>query len=253
MEHLCVDALASTRTDAELCAEDPSRFSLALSMLSPPPPELTRGYAAFVNALRRRLSEELLDCMYLYPVHALHCTVATLHGYLKPPPADSTQLIEAWQPRLRRATSSIRPFHVTLGPARTEASAGIFHIADPTHSVQRVREQLSALVESEDLARALEQAGSSRKFFRTPEIVHITFMRVRRVPPSEQAARLLNDTIREEFNATIGGVQIAIRAFGLRQAVSLHAIRGHVCDSIPLYGDSGFERTTTNVIAPTLS
>jgi hypothetical protein len=165
-------------------------WGLNLNLASPPPEALRAPYERLAAAVAAQpaLADPAAG-VYVYPFHTLHITCASPAPFThaRVPPSERAAFTAAWAAALREACTPeagfpTAPFPLVYGRPTLEEAAAIFRCADPTGAVGRIR----ACIRAAATARPELLAAHG---FRTPNIVHVSFLRFGgAAPPADEAA-----------------------------------------------------------------
>lgn len=186
---LIVDPYTTRLLAGDTGRDDDGLWGLNLNLASPPPEALRVPYERLAAAVKAQPALAAADAgVYVYPFHTLHITCASPAPFThaRVPPGERAAFTAAWAAALRETCTPeagfpTAPFPLVYGRPTLEAAAAIFRCADPTGAVARVRSCIAAAA-----AAHPELAAHG---FRTPNIVHVSFLRFGgAAPPGDEAA-----------------------------------------------------------------
>lgn len=169
---------------------------------------LVAGWPLPIETAYETLRTQTEDCfdkkdhprIYLYPNHALHVTVATLHSLHQQPPG-ATVPSEKQEALITSFTASLeaaqklpewpsRPLQLQLQRAQIGERAGILVWKETTGGIERMRDCIR------------QTCGSAATTLAIPSIVHTTFLRYYQqleTPAEKVQQRFCNIPVRELF------------------------------------------------------
>lgn len=168
-----------------------SVFGLILTTLHPPPPPLAASYSTFQFLLQAALDQAGVSSTEytLYPIDALHCTIATFHPFSTPSPPNPGATISAWSslldtaihsPLFRIAMSSTPSPRVRVkGTKVFDDGVGVLLYDDSDAIISKLRDALRHLRSSKQFT--LEHEINVAEM-RIPDIHHSTVFRWHRQP-----------------------------------------------------------------------
>lgn len=179
--------------------ERPASFGIVLTCLwQATPTSLEQQYKTFRTAVSESNQDD--DCMYIYPFHALHCTVASLCKFtsdtgvamLKADQKTREGFIATWTQVVEKAFQSPKfpkkPIRVTFQKPELPGTTAIMMIENKGREVFAIREALREACTGGILAKA----GIKLEIPQTthfPNIVHSSFGRFTRAPKDETKFR----------------------------------------------------------------
>mmetsp|Transcript_20044 Transcript_20044/g.27176 ORF Transcript_20044/g.27176 Transcript_20044/m.27176 type:complete len:277 (-) Transcript_20044:147-977(-) len=139
--------------------------------------------------------------LYCYPAFATHVTIATLSSFLKPdaprnflsPEADqayTSAWSEAIDERLRQQPEDAQPFDLVASSIELSPGAAFLHFTDESGTIQRFRDMVVDVRDSDPRLKALEESWETQPFARSkdaaaqlrdsvhvPNIIHASYAR----------------------------------------------------------------------------
>lgn len=178
------------------------------------------------TAFRQKLLDdpEIGPYVYVYPYYALHCTVASLSKFTTGPLSSEAGFAlravyeRHWRESLDAAfhtcsTMPTRPFSLVFKKPSVDASAGIIMLEDATGHMANLRDCIRQAAANESLPA--NNIKLTKDTFHIPGIVHSSFMRFRRKPPSFRR-------FRERFAAVAASwvpVEVQLRQFSMTREI----------------------------------
>mmetsp|Transcript_24480 Transcript_24480/g.45795 ORF Transcript_24480/g.45795 Transcript_24480/m.45795 type:complete len:250 (-) Transcript_24480:78-827(-) len=187
--------------------ETPESFGIVLTTLwQTTPPELKEQYESFRKEVAEAAGE---DCLYIYPYHALHCTVASLCKFtckfgsdLAKDKSRQGEVVKAWQTAVDNAFSSPKmirkPINVTVNKPQLPGTVGIIMIDNPDKEVFAIRDLLREACKDPVLQKynVRTEIPETTHF---PNIVHSSFARFIRAPKDEKKLRAAFASVAEKW------------------------------------------------------
>lgn len=180
-------------------------WGLNANLASPPSEAFREPYIALLDSFRKALECDPQQAgIYLYPFYTLHITCGSPAPFTNSGvrPDERASLCDAWIAALREVCTHengfpMKPFPLVFDRVTLEPAAGIFRVEDPTGAVGRIRACMHKAFEAHPAIRSLPDGLAQRAAFRTPNIIHATFLRFGR----ERGPGVTDEAIRSAFEA----------------------------------------------------
>eukprot|EP00467_Chlorarachnion_reptans_P025705 CAMPEP_0114513050 /NCGR_PEP_ID=MMETSP0109-20121206/15334_1 /TAXON_ID=29199 /ORGANISM="Chlorarachnion reptans, Strain CCCM449" /LENGTH=332 /DNA_ID=CAMNT_0001692839 /DNA_START=148 /DNA_END=1146 /DNA_ORIENTATION=+ len=180
--------------------ETPKSFGLVLTTLwETTPKKLEDQYEKFRKEVYAATSED--DCLYIYPYHALHCTVASLCKFTcsvgrELAEGDSKRresYVEAWQKVVDKVYSDPefprKPIDVVFKQPELPGNTAIMMIENPGKEVFAIRDLLRKACKNNPVLKEAKVDCRIPEVTHFPNIVHSSFARFKKPPKDERKIR----------------------------------------------------------------